>query len=205
MPNRVRQRQTGHYQHHSHQDGKSHAKDYEIVSPECGELRILRYNSGRHDSTSMIFSRQITAVEAEVKYKFWLRGGSVRHTRCPGYALGLGYQGVTLEFCVNACCADSKCLSFNYNIRSECYLKSKVCSPEEKKAADIGNMYDRLVGPEFPVPHTPVKFAVSWSRPWISGLRMYGPGYFLTLPDSCSPCTCTDIYAPHTWRVLGSG
>ncbi|KAI8488175.1 hypothetical protein Bbelb_340240 [Branchiostoma belcheri] len=47
-------------------------KDYEIVSPECGELRILRYNSGRHDSTSMIFGRQITAVEAEVKYKFWL-------------------------------------------------------------------------------------------------------------------------------------
>ncbi|KAI8516189.1 hypothetical protein Bbelb_070020 [Branchiostoma belcheri] len=50
-------------------------KDYEIVSPECGELRILRYNSGRHDSTSMIFGRQITAVEAEVKNKFWLRGG----------------------------------------------------------------------------------------------------------------------------------
>ncbi|KAI8513378.1 hypothetical protein Bbelb_100170 [Branchiostoma belcheri] len=47
-------------------------KDYEIVSPECGELRILRYNSGRHDSTSMIFGRQITAVEAEVKYKFRL-------------------------------------------------------------------------------------------------------------------------------------
>ncbi|KAI8517762.1 hypothetical protein Bbelb_037790, partial [Branchiostoma belcheri] len=51
-------------------------KDYEIVSPECGELRILRYNSGRHDSTSMIFGRHITAVEAKVKYKFRLRGGS---------------------------------------------------------------------------------------------------------------------------------
>ncbi|KAI8483478.1 Guanylate-binding protein 6 [Branchiostoma belcheri] len=55
-------------------------KDYEIVSPECGELRILQYNSGRHDSTSMIFGRHITAVEAKVKYKFQLRGGSVRHT-----------------------------------------------------------------------------------------------------------------------------
>ncbi|KAI8510763.1 hypothetical protein Bbelb_116790 [Branchiostoma belcheri] len=54
-------------------------KDYEIVSPECGELRILRYNSRRHDSTSMIFGRHITAVEAEVKYKFRLREGSVRH------------------------------------------------------------------------------------------------------------------------------
>ncbi|KAI8515962.1 hypothetical protein Bbelb_067750, partial [Branchiostoma belcheri] len=51
-------------------------KDYEIVSPECGELRILRYNSGRHDSTSNIFGRQITAVEAEVKYKFRLRRAS---------------------------------------------------------------------------------------------------------------------------------
>ncbi|KAI8519411.1 hypothetical protein Bbelb_026680 [Branchiostoma belcheri] len=51
------------------------AKDYEIVSPEGGELRILRYKSGRHDSTSMIFGRQITIVEAEVKYKFRLRGG----------------------------------------------------------------------------------------------------------------------------------
>ncbi|KAI8496116.1 hypothetical protein Bbelb_259570 [Branchiostoma belcheri] len=59
-------------------------KDYEIVSPESGELRILRYNSERHDSTSMIFGRQITAVEAEVKYKFWLRGGSVRH-KSPTY------------------------------------------------------------------------------------------------------------------------
>ncbi|KAI8491911.1 hypothetical protein Bbelb_302840 [Branchiostoma belcheri] len=58
---------------------------------------------------------------------------------------------------------------------------------------------------EFPGPHTPVKFAVFWSRPWISGLRVYRPGYFLTLPDSCSPCVCTEIYAPHTWRVLGSG
>ncbi|KAI8497080.1 hypothetical protein Bbelb_250290 [Branchiostoma belcheri] len=48
-------------------------KDYEIVSPECGELRILRYNSGRHDSTSMIFGRHITAVEAKVKYKFRLQ------------------------------------------------------------------------------------------------------------------------------------
>ncbi|KAI8489170.1 hypothetical protein Bbelb_331550 [Branchiostoma belcheri] len=57
----------------------TNGKDYEIVSPECGELRILRYNSGRHDSTSMIFGRHITAVKAEVKYKFWLRGGSVRH------------------------------------------------------------------------------------------------------------------------------
>ncbi|KAI8500930.1 hypothetical protein Bbelb_210250 [Branchiostoma belcheri] len=53
---------------------QSTKKDYEIVSPECGELRILRYNSRRHDSTSMIFGRQITAVEAEVKYKFRLRG-----------------------------------------------------------------------------------------------------------------------------------
>ncbi|KAI8492549.1 hypothetical protein Bbelb_295900, partial [Branchiostoma belcheri] len=56
-------------------DTPDFSKDYEIVSPECGELRILRYNSGRHDSTSMIFGRQITFVEAEVKYKFRLRGG----------------------------------------------------------------------------------------------------------------------------------
>ncbi|KAI8517867.1 hypothetical protein Bbelb_038840 [Branchiostoma belcheri] len=59
-------------------------KDYEIVSPECGELRILQYNSERHDSTSMIFGRHITAVEAKVKYKFRLRGGSVRH-KSPTY------------------------------------------------------------------------------------------------------------------------
>ncbi|KAI8482839.1 hypothetical protein Bbelb_393740 [Branchiostoma belcheri] len=50
-------------------------KDYEIVSPECGELRILRYNSGRHDLMSMIFGRQITAVKAKVKYKFRLPAG----------------------------------------------------------------------------------------------------------------------------------
>ncbi|KAI8516907.1 hypothetical protein Bbelb_054880 [Branchiostoma belcheri] len=60
-------------------------KDYEIVSPECGELRILRYNSRRHDSTSMIFGRQITAIKAKVKYKFQLRcrtSGSNSPTDC---------------------------------------------------------------------------------------------------------------------------
>ncbi|KAI8497997.1 hypothetical protein Bbelb_239410 [Branchiostoma belcheri] len=70
-------------------------KDYEIVSPECGELRILRYNSGRHDSTSMIFGRQITAVEAKVKYKFRLRGGSVRHV---SYAMPIPTPGLQKEF-----------------------------------------------------------------------------------------------------------
>ncbi|KAI8518755.1 hypothetical protein Bbelb_047720 [Branchiostoma belcheri] len=48
-------------------------------------------------------------------------------------------------------------------------------------------LYEKPRFHEFPGPHTPVKFAVSWSRAWISGLRVYGPGYFLTLPDSCSP------------------
>ncbi|KAI8493020.1 Troponin I, slow skeletal muscle [Branchiostoma belcheri] len=72
-------------------------------------------------------------------------------------------------------------------------------------SSKTGPLYEKPRFHEFPGPHTPVKFAVSWSRAWISGLRVYGPGYFLTLPDSCSPCVCTEIYAPHTWRVLGSG
>ncbi|KAI8480234.1 Glutamate receptor ionotropic, delta-1 [Branchiostoma belcheri] len=59
-------------------------KDYEIVSPECGELRILRYNSGRHNSTSMIFGRQITIVEAKVKYKFRLRQYKTSSENLPG-------------------------------------------------------------------------------------------------------------------------
>ncbi|KAI8487970.1 hypothetical protein Bbelb_344180 [Branchiostoma belcheri] len=69
-----------------------------------------------------------------------------------------------------------------------------------KKVSTMKSLYENPRFQEFPGPHTPVKFAVSWSRPWISGLRVYGPGYFLTLPDSCSPCVCTEIYAPHTWH-----
>ncbi|XP_035696696.1 uncharacterized protein LOC118430094 [Branchiostoma floridae] len=68
-------------------------------------------------------------------------------TRCPGNTVTL-HSDVTLQFCVEACCKDPSCLSFNYNTMSKCKLKNYVCSAEEKEVSSIGNMYDRIVGPD---------------------------------------------------------
>ncbi|XP_066270447.1 uncharacterized protein [Branchiostoma lanceolatum] len=50
--------------------------------------------------------------------------------------------GVTLQGCADACCVDSRCLSFQYNTYGQCYLKSKLCSAGEKHSVSAGNMYD---------------------------------------------------------------
>ncbi|XP_078616379.1 uncharacterized protein LOC144884783 [Branchiostoma floridae x Branchiostoma japonicum] len=68
-------------------------------------------------------------------------------TRCPGNTVTF-HSDVTLQFCVEACCKDPSCLSFNYNTMSKCRLKNYVCSAEEKEVSSIGNMYDRIVGPD---------------------------------------------------------
>ncbi|CAH1267495.1 CSMD3 [Branchiostoma lanceolatum] len=69
-------------------------------------------------------------------------------TDCGGAGVDIAsHVGVTLEFCVNACCANSTCLSFQYNSQTtNCYLKNKVCSAAEKASSADGNMYDRLDG-----------------------------------------------------------
>ncbi|XP_078614436.1 uncharacterized protein LOC144883715 [Branchiostoma floridae x Branchiostoma japonicum] len=56
--------------------------------------------------------------------------------------------GVTLQGCAEACCADSTCLSFQYNIVNQCYLKSRLCSDEEKTFSSDGNIYDRIQIPD---------------------------------------------------------
>ncbi|CAH1268604.1 CLEC4M [Branchiostoma lanceolatum] len=65
----------------------------------------------------------------------------VPQTGCSGGLIAsLGV--VTLEECADACCADSTCLSFQYNIVNECHLKSRLCSAGEKVSSSRGNMYD---------------------------------------------------------------
>ncbi|XP_078670977.1 polycystin-1-like protein 2 isoform X2 [Branchiostoma floridae x Branchiostoma belcheri] len=54
-------------------------------------------------------------------------------------------HGVTLQTCAEACCADSTCLSFQYNTWRSCYLKNRLCSAHQKSYAAIGNIYDRIV------------------------------------------------------------
>ncbi|XP_078692952.1 uncharacterized protein LOC144922778 [Branchiostoma floridae x Branchiostoma belcheri] len=54
------------------------------------------------------------------------------------------HHGVSLQFCSAACCADSACLSFQYNTRSSCYLKPRLCTDAQKRSVSVGNMYDRL-------------------------------------------------------------
>ncbi|XP_066274650.1 fibrillin-2-like isoform X2 [Branchiostoma lanceolatum] len=62
--------------------------------------------------------------------------------------------GVTLQACADACCNDSRCLSFQYNVHNQCYLKSKLCSVGEKHFTLAGNMYDRMDLPGTTVPPT---------------------------------------------------
>ncbi|CAH1252246.1 PLG [Branchiostoma lanceolatum] len=72
---------------------------------------------------------------------------SFRHvpqTDCGGVPDDIdGHVRVTLQFCADACCADSTCLSFQFNSVSTCILKRKLCSTEKQVSA-TGNMYDRL-------------------------------------------------------------
>ncbi|XP_078588939.1 uncharacterized protein LOC144869463 [Branchiostoma floridae x Branchiostoma japonicum] len=56
------------------------------------------------------------------------------------------YEGVTLQSCADACCADTACVSFQHNIWSGCYLKHTICSAGEKVYSPGGHMYDRQVG-----------------------------------------------------------
>ncbi|XP_035672663.1 uncharacterized protein LOC118413406 [Branchiostoma floridae] len=56
------------------------------------------------------------------------------------------YEGVTLQFCADACCADTACVSFQHNIWSGCYLKHTICSAGEKVYSPGGHVYDRQAG-----------------------------------------------------------
>ncbi|KAI8504762.1 hypothetical protein Bbelb_178800 [Branchiostoma belcheri] len=60
------------------------------------------------------------------------------------------HPGVSLQFCADACCAVLTCLSFQYNVYSECFLKNKLCLDAEKGYAAAGNMYDRPAVSECP-------------------------------------------------------
>ncbi|XP_078571934.1 uncharacterized protein LOC144859289 [Branchiostoma floridae x Branchiostoma japonicum] len=75
---------------------------------------------------------------------------SFRHypqTDCDNFDIA-GYPGerVSLEFCMNACCRDPTCLSFQYNTFRDCFTKRNVCSVKPYVAH--GNMYDRRGVPE---------------------------------------------------------
>ncbi|CAH1250757.1 NPTX2 [Branchiostoma lanceolatum] len=68
----------------------------------------------------------------------------VPQTDCaPGEDM-VGYLDVSLQSCADACCGDPRCLSFQYTTQSNCFLKNKVCSAEEKSSLPMGNMYDRI-------------------------------------------------------------
>ncbi|CAH1253798.1 PKD2L1 [Branchiostoma lanceolatum] len=74
----------------------------------------------------------------------------VPQTDCAPWEHMIRHRGVTLQSCAEACCADPACLSFQYVTQhSDCYLKNKVCSAEEKVPLAIGNMYDRIELPDF--------------------------------------------------------
>ncbi|XP_078603390.1 uncharacterized protein LOC144877356 [Branchiostoma floridae x Branchiostoma japonicum] len=73
----------------------------------------------------------------------------VPRTDCSGPGSDISSPpGVTLQDCAEACCADSTCLSFQYNIVNQCYLKSRLCSDGQKVSTSDGNMYDRIPIPD---------------------------------------------------------
>ncbi|XP_066297373.1 uncharacterized protein [Branchiostoma lanceolatum] len=94
------------------------------------------------------------------------------------------HYGVTLQFCADACCAASSCLSFQYNTGSSCYLKTKLCSDEEKTHIAGGNMYDRSAG-QGEIPGTTAAFTTSTTR---------------SPPTTLSPSTATTPAHEHESR-----
>ncbi|XP_035681935.1 uncharacterized protein LOC118419592 [Branchiostoma floridae] len=62
-------------------------------------------------------------------------------TDCRGYDIS-NPSGLTLQGCAAACCADSTCLSFQYNDDNQCWLKNGLCL--EKESLSARNMYDRI-------------------------------------------------------------
>ncbi|KAI8503832.1 Metabotropic glutamate receptor 4 [Branchiostoma belcheri] len=123
---------------------KRSQKDYEIFSPECGELRILRYNSGRHDSTSMIFGRHITAVEAEVKYKFRLCGG-VRASQFDSYFTKLKPENNRRDVWFEEYWESHFHCRFNISSDSGTSTSLRRCTGEETVSTDSGYVQEGKV------------------------------------------------------------
>ncbi|XP_066270845.1 uncharacterized protein [Branchiostoma lanceolatum] len=93
-----------------------------------------------------------------------------RHVPRTGCAYGddlANPPGVTLQGCADACCADTRCLSFQYNTLNECYLKRKLCSDEEKHFISEGNMYDRIDLPGARLARDPSWVVDSSGLPWV--------------------------------------
>ncbi|XP_066265973.1 uncharacterized protein [Branchiostoma lanceolatum] len=64
-------------------------------------------------------------------------------TGCGGGAEDIAiHDDVSLQFCVDACCDDATCMSFQFTTLSRCRLKNKICS--DKASLASGNMYDRI-------------------------------------------------------------
>ncbi|XP_078603049.1 uncharacterized protein LOC144877051 isoform X2 [Branchiostoma floridae x Branchiostoma japonicum] len=127
--------------------------EVEVYSAPEG-FTVLAQSSGLEDpgygadSTYVISNGQLSRVEAGTGT---CGQSTFRHfpeTGCGGSAVDItGYQGVSLQFCAEACCAELTCLSFQYSTRGACWLKNQLCSAAEKHSNSDGNMYDRLVLP----------------------------------------------------------
>ncbi|XP_066287701.1 uncharacterized protein [Branchiostoma lanceolatum] len=124
------------------------------VYPAPEGFSVLAQSSGWEDpgfgadSTYVIANGQQSRVESAPGT---CGQSAFRHypqTGCGGSAVDItGYSGVSLQFCAEACCAQQTCLSFQYSITADCYLKTKLCSASEKLSSANGNMYDRLILP----------------------------------------------------------
>ncbi|XP_035689154.1 macrophage mannose receptor 1-like [Branchiostoma floridae] len=120
-------------------------------TPEDGQTIVVYCSPpipGRYVSVQLMGREDnLSLCEVEVYAETGTCGLSAfRHvprTDCYGSDISR-VTGVTLQDCAEACCADSTCLSFQYNIGIECYVKSRLCSDEEKVSLSSGNMYDRI-------------------------------------------------------------
>ncbi|XP_078692960.1 uncharacterized protein LOC144922783 [Branchiostoma floridae x Branchiostoma belcheri] len=157
-----------------------HIGDSDQVStnPKCGGDHRIALNQpminvqcqgmkGRYVAVRLpVSSRVLTLCEVQVFIELCGLSAFCRvpQTDCsPGDDIA-SHLGVTLQWCVDACCADSTCLSFQYNTQSECYLKQQRCSAEEKVSAATGTMYDRINLPA--CEHVRTTIAASDSYQW---------------------------------------
>ncbi|XP_019637289.1 PREDICTED: uncharacterized protein LOC109479741 [Branchiostoma belcheri] len=118
-------------------------KDVVTVKEVAASSEVQEF--GGFSATGRFWKLNITKTYGT--WQPWLREvnffGERAETDCysPGLEIAI-HHGVTLQFCAEACCAASSCLSFQYNTGSSCYLKTKLCSDEEKTSTASGNMYD---------------------------------------------------------------
>ncbi|XP_078585736.1 uncharacterized protein LOC144867557 [Branchiostoma floridae x Branchiostoma japonicum] len=126
--------------------------DYPENVPECAHLARQTPRKTSPSSAARPKPRSHTPIRQSIPVKASSSSEScglstfayITQSDCSGHDLDSPSGPIAPEICLDSCCDNPACLSFQYNTRHECFLKSKLCSVEEKVYSSTGNMYDRI-------------------------------------------------------------